>query len=188
MTKGCKEPELAKTKRMRFAPSFSKSCKFSVPGLLLIAFLFSLSSPTATRKPSWRKGYARQRHHSKMAVSRHLGYYRTGNSTIRSADPENCSLEPNVEWIGCTDCEIFAFKVYCNLETGVRSHSRSSKAAPLHQPTPKPDPRSKHDVDWHYGCEVVAFFVCPRWPSAAILDFIEPQIAPFDPPTPKTVA
>ena len=38
------------------------------------------------------------------------------------------------------------------------------------------------------GCEVVAIFVCPRWPSAAILDFIEPQIAPFDPQTPKTLA
>ena len=45
-----------------------------------------------------------------------------------------------------------------------------------------------HDVDWYSGCEVVAIFVCPRWPSAAILDFIEPQIAPFDPPTPKTLA
>jgi len=43
-----------------------------------------------------------------------------------------------------------------------------------------------HDVDWHNGCEVVAIFVCPRMPSAAILDFIEPQIAPFDPPTPIT--
>jgi len=30
--------------------------------------------------------------------------------------------------------------------------------------------------------------VIPRWPSAAILDFIEPVIAPFDPPTPKTLA
>jgi len=29
--------------------------------------------------------------------------------------------------------------------------------------------------------------VIPRWPSAAILDFIEPQIAPFDPPNPKTL-
>jgi len=30
----------------------------------------------------------------------------------------------------------------------------------------------------------------PRWPSAAImiLDIIEPEIAPFDPPTPKTIA
>jgi len=30
--------------------------------------------------------------------------------------------------------------------------------------------------------------VIPRWPSAAILDIIEPEIAPFDPPTPKTLA
>jgi len=30
--------------------------------------------------------------------------------------------------------------------------------------------------------------VIPRWPSAAILDIIEPEIAPFDPTTPKTLA
>jgi len=53
-----------------------------------------------------------------MAVSRHLGFYRTANSAIRSADPENISLEPNMEWIGCTICEIFAFKLYCDLEIG----------------------------------------------------------------------
>jgi len=74
-------------------------------------------------------GYARQRHHSKMAASYHLGFYRTGNSAIRSADPENHNLEPNREWIGCTVCEIFAFKLYCDLETGVLGHSRSSKLA-----------------------------------------------------------
>jgi len=34
-----------------------------------------------------------------MAVRRHLEFYRTGNSAIRSADPENPSLEPNMEWI-----------------------------------------------------------------------------------------
>jgi len=34
----------------------------------------------------------------------------------------------------------------------------------------------------------MAIFVYPRWPSATILDFIEPQIAPFDPTTPKTWA
>jgi len=28
----------------------------------------------------------------------------------------------------------------------------------------------------------------PRWLSAAILDIMEPEIAPFDPPTPKTLA
>jgi len=44
---------------------------------------------------------------------------------------ENPSLEPNMEWIGCTVCEIFAFKPYCDLETGVRGHSRSSKVAPF---------------------------------------------------------
>jgi len=90
-----------------------------------------------TRKPSWRKGYAQQRHHSKMAVSRHLGFYRTGIRTIRSASPENPCLEPNMEWIGCTICEIFTFKLYCDLETGVWDHSRSSKTASLDRPTPK---------------------------------------------------
>jgi len=64
-----------------------------------------------------------------MAVSRHLGFYRIANSAIWSADPENPILEPNMEWIGCTVCEIFAFKVYCDLETRVRGHLRSSKMA-----------------------------------------------------------
>ena len=67
----------------------------------------------------------------KMAVSRHLGFYRTVNSSIRSADPENPSLEQNIEWIRCTVCEIFAFKLYCDLDTGVLGHSRSSRAAPF---------------------------------------------------------
>jgi len=65
----------------------------------------------------------------KMAVSRHLRFYRTAISAIRSADPENPSLGPNMEWIGCNVCEIFAFKRHCDLETGVRGHSRSSKVA-----------------------------------------------------------
>ena len=64
-----------------------------------------------------------------MAASYHLGFHRTANSAIRSADPENYNLEPNMEWLGCTACEIFAFKLYCDLETGVLGHSRSSKAA-----------------------------------------------------------
>jgi len=66
-----------------------------------------------------------------MATSRHLRFYRTTNSVIRSADPENPSIEQNMEWIGCTVCEIFAFELYCDLETVVRGHSRSSKAAPV---------------------------------------------------------
>ena len=72
-----------------------------------------------------------------MAVSRHLGYDETANSTIRFTDPENPCLEQDMEWIGFTVCEKFAFKLYCDLETGVRGHSRSLKAAPLDRPTPK---------------------------------------------------
>ena len=68
---------------------------------------------------------------TKMAVSRHLKFYRTENCGIRSADPQNPRLEPNMESIGCTVCEIFAFKLCCDLETGVRGHSRSSKMAPF---------------------------------------------------------
>jgi len=47
----------------------------------------------------------------------------TGNNAIRSADPENPNPESNMECIGCTVCEIFAFKLYCDLEIGVRGHS-----------------------------------------------------------------
>ena len=36
-----------------------------------------------------------------------------------------------MEWIGCTVCEIFAFKLYCDLETRVWGHWRSSKTAPF---------------------------------------------------------
>ena len=52
-----------------------------------------------------------------------------GNSAIRSANPKSPTLEPNMEWIGYTVCEIFAFKLYCDIETGVRGHSMSSKVA-----------------------------------------------------------
>jgi len=62
--------------------------------------------------------------------SRHLEFYRTANCAIRSADPENPGLKPSMEWIGCTVCEIFAFKLYCDLETGARStHLRLSRVA-----------------------------------------------------------
>jgi len=47
---------------------------------------------------------------------------------IAPFDPPNSkTLEANMEWIGCTVCEIFAFKLYGDLETLVRGHSRSSK-------------------------------------------------------------
>jgi len=43
--------------------------------------------------------------------------------------PKTLVERTNMEWIGCTVCEIFAFKLYCDLEIGVRGHSISSKAA-----------------------------------------------------------
>ena len=63
------------------------------------------------KKAQLTQGNARQRRHSKMAVRRHLAFYRTANSAIRSANPDNPCLELNMEWIGCTVCEIFAFKL-----------------------------------------------------------------------------
>ena len=57
-----------------------------------------------------------------VRVYRHLGFLKFQSCTIGSAVPENPTLEPNMKWIGCTVCEIFAFKLYCDLETGVRGH------------------------------------------------------------------
>jgi len=40
----------------------------------------------------------------------HLRFDSTGNSTIRSADAENPTLEPNMKWIGSTVAEIWPFE------------------------------------------------------------------------------
>ena len=44
---------------------------------------------------------------SKMVAGRHLGSDTPGNSTNRSADPENPILEPNMKWIGWSIAEIW---------------------------------------------------------------------------------
>jgi len=49
----------------------------------------------------------------------------------------------------------------------------------------KPHPRTKYHVDRQTGCEFMAIFVYPRWPSAGILDFWISKVAPLDRPTPK---
>ena len=41
--------------------------------------------------------------------SRHLGFVRTVNSAVRSAVPENSTLEPNVKCIGSPVAEIWPF-------------------------------------------------------------------------------
>ena len=40
---------------------------------------------------------------------RHLEFVRTVNSAIRSAVPENPTLEPNMKWIGSPVAEIWPF-------------------------------------------------------------------------------
>ena len=40
---------------------------------------------------------------------RHLGFVRTVNSAVRSAVPENPTLEPNMKWIGSPTAEIWPF-------------------------------------------------------------------------------
>ena len=53
---------------------------------------------------------------SKMAAAaifrRHLGFGRTANSAIRSAVPENPTLEPNMKWIGRPVAEIWPFEIF----------------------------------------------------------------------------
>jgi len=43
---------------------------------------------------------------------RHLVFVRTGNSAIRSAVPENLTLEPNMEWIGRPVAKIWPFEFF----------------------------------------------------------------------------
>jgi len=52
-----------------------------------------------------------------MAVSRHLGFYRTANSAIRSDDPENLNLEP-VTKLGVDRMHrLRDIRLYCDLES-----------------------------------------------------------------------
>jgi len=65
-----------------------------------------------------------------MAVSRHLGFYRTAHSAIRSADPEDPRRPGTKHGVDRMHrSKIFASKLYRDLETGVRGHSKSSKVA-----------------------------------------------------------
>jgi len=52
----------------------------------------------------------------------------------------------------------------------------------------KPLPRPKHHIDQQTGCEVVAIFCISKMAVSRRLGFMEPQIVPFDPLTPKTLA
>jgi len=65
---------------------------------------------------------------------RHLGFVRTVNSAIRSADPDNPTLEPNMKWIGSPVAEIWPFAYLggiWNPILGGRGGHRGSAMAPL---------------------------------------------------------
>ena len=69
---------------------------------------------------------------------RHLGFVRTGNSAIRSAVPENPTLEPNMKWIGSPVAEIWPFAYgggIWNPHFGGRGGRRGSAMAPLERAT-----------------------------------------------------
>jgi len=72
-----------------------------------------------------------QRWPSAGSVSRRLGFYRTGNTAIPSADPENPGLQP--PWSG-SDVPFATYSPLSytlTLKLGVRGHLRSSKVALL---------------------------------------------------------
>jgi len=71
-----------------------------------------------------------------MAACRQLGFDVTGNSAIRSTDPENPTLEPNMKCIGSPFAEIWpvAYLVFMEYGTpvlGERGGRRGSAMAPF---------------------------------------------------------
>jgi len=54
-----------------------------------------------------------------MAAGRHLGFDPNGNGAVRSAVPENPTLQPNMKGIGRRVAEILPFEVFHTL-TGHR--------------------------------------------------------------------
>ena len=65
---------------------------------------------------------------------RHLEFVRIENSAIRSAVPENPTLEPNMKWIGSPVAEIWPFAYvegHMKPPFGGRGGSRGSAMAPL---------------------------------------------------------
>jgi len=47
-----------------------------------------------------------------MAAGRHLGFDPTGNGAVRSAVPENPTLQPNIIGIGYRIAELWPFEVF----------------------------------------------------------------------------
>ena len=65
---------------------------------------------------------------------RHLGFVRTVNSAVRSAVPENPTIELNIKWIGSPVAEILPFAYVVGIRNphlGGRGGRRGSAMAPL---------------------------------------------------------
>ena len=71
---------------------------------------------------------------SKMAACRQLGFDVTDNGAIRSADPENPTLEPNMKCLGSSVVEIWPSAYLGSYGTSIlggRGGRRGSAMAPL---------------------------------------------------------
>ena len=81
-----------------------------------IAPLDPPSPKTPLYNQTWRGSDDRLRRYGHLKFfqdggGRHLGFVRTGNSAIRSAVPENPTLEQNMPWIGRPVAEISSWNV-----------------------------------------------------------------------------
>jgi len=58
-----------------------------------------------------------QFNHSSRIIFSHtpIEFGQTGISAIRSADPENPTIEPNMKWIGRPRAEIWPFEIFPNV-------------------------------------------------------------------------
>ena len=86
---------------------------------------------SGSNEPLRRYGHSK---FSKMAAGRQLGFDVTGNSAIRSADPENPTLEPNMKCVGSPVAEIWPFAYLWGIWNpifGRRGGCRGSAMAPF---------------------------------------------------------
>ena len=123
---------------------------------------------------------------------RHLGFFRTGNSVIRSAVSENPTLERNMQWIGSgSDDRLRRYANLKFLQDGGNRHLGffELEIAPLISAVPE-NPTLEPNTEWigRPFAEIWPFEIFPRWRQPPSWIFFEPEMAPLDPPSPKNVS
>ena len=103
-------------------PSLKISCKSVQP------FSRNLADKETYKQRNRSKTIPRSRYTiggwvTNKLASRHLGFCRTGNSAIRSADLENPTVELNMKWIGRPLAEIWPFEIFRNVRSMVGRRS-----------------------------------------------------------------